>query len=482
MSKPLAGGWVSNIFLVPKKEPGKYWLILNLKSLNEHVEYTKFKVDHIEQVLNMIFPGAWLSSVDLTQAFNHIKISSKDYRYLMFTWHGQFYCYTCAPNGLSNCPYMFSKICKPLLGHLRRNLVDILIYIDDTILVADSVDKMRANVRLMLDCFHTAGFIVNSKKSCLEPQQCLTFLGFVIDTVKYTISLTDEKRHDIHGMTLKILHNKCKKFSIKFIAKLVGKIVALFPSSEHAPLHYRPLDRFKIQALLLNNNNWNAKVQLDHNCLRTVQWWHDNVFTTKLERSLHTTPVDKHLYCDSSGQGWGSYIDGVEAKSVFAQNQLHLSINSKELLAVYYGLLSHIDKLRNKHVLIYSDNFTTVSTLKTKSSSDRFRDRLVVKIFEVVFNNNLTVSVSFIRRKHNYFADHASRSLTKNFHTEWGISPDTLTVLCHNGLNANIDLFASHLNHILPKFCSWYPCPGTYMVDCFNLDWSQFNGYIFRTI
>ena len=242
LSKPLAGGWVSNIFLIPKKEPGKYQLILNLKSLNEHVKYTKFKMDHIEQVLNMIFPGAWLSSVDLTQAFNHIKISSKDYGYLMFTWRGLFYCYICAPNGLSNCPYMFSKICKPLLGHLRRNLVDILIYIDDTILVADSVDKMYANIRLMLDCFRSAGFIVNAKKSCLEPTQRLTFLGFVIDTVKYTILLTDEKRHDIHGMTLKILHHKRKQFSIKFIAKLVGKIVTSFPSSEHEPLHYRPLD------------------------------------------------------------------------------------------------------------------------------------------------------------------------------------------------------------------------------------------------
>ena len=118
LDKPFDKGWVSNIFLVPKKLPGEYRLILNLKPLNKFVTYKKFKMDHIEQVLNMITEHCFLGSVDLQQAFNHIKISLKSIPYLMFMWRKQYYCYTCAPNGLSNCPYMFSKVCKPLLAYL----------------------------------------------------------------------------------------------------------------------------------------------------------------------------------------------------------------------------------------------------------------------------------------------------------------------------------------------------------------------------
>ena len=43
----------------------------------------------------------------------------------------------------------------------------------------------------------------------------------------------------------------------------------------------------------------------------------------------------------------------------------------------------------------------------------------------------------------------------------------------------DIYLFASSLNHQLPRFCSYKPCDRVYRVDCFTLDWSNFNGYVF---
>ena len=74
LEAPFPKGWTSNIFLVPKKTPGKYRLILNLKKLNQYVTYNKFKMDHIDQVLNMVFPNCFFLSVDLTQAFNHLSM------------------------------------------------------------------------------------------------------------------------------------------------------------------------------------------------------------------------------------------------------------------------------------------------------------------------------------------------------------------------------------------------------------------------
>ena len=59
LDSPYKVDWTSNIFLVPKKTPGEYRLILNLKKLNKYVTYTKFKMDHIVQVLNMMFPNCF---------------------------------------------------------------------------------------------------------------------------------------------------------------------------------------------------------------------------------------------------------------------------------------------------------------------------------------------------------------------------------------------------------------------------------------
>ena len=117
---------------------------------------------------------------------------------------------------------------------------------------------------------------------------------------------------------------------------------------------------------------------------------------------------------------------------------------------------------------------------KKRNSSDKLRDRIVGKIYSLIFNNNMTLSVSFIKGKNNYFADSTSRSVVKNIHTEWSLGSDTVSLLkTKYGLQPDIDLFASHLNNIVPKFCSWYPCPGTFLVDCFNLDWSKFNCFMF---
>ena len=163
----------------------------------------------------------------------------------MFSWCGEFYCYMYTPNGLSNCPYMFSKICKLLLAYLRKQLIDILIYIDN-------------------------GFMVNFKKSCLQPTQQLVFLGFLIDTVEYSISLTDKKCQDIFDIMPRIFKHKIRKIPSKYLAKLIGKIIVMFSANEHMLLHYRVLDHFKIKVLKLNHNNWKGKCKLNDKCLKVV--------------------------------------------------------------------------------------------------------------------------------------------------------------------------------------------------------------------
>ena len=186
-------------------------------------------------------------------------------------------------------------------------------------MVAKTYDQMKRNIDLTLKCFKDMGFLVNFKKSNLEPSQQLEFLSFLIDTVKFTISLTSQKRTDIHDMCSRIIRHPSKKIKIRYLAKLIGKIIATFPTSEHVPLHYRVLDRFKVKCLIRNKQNWSGSCILPKNCITVVKWWYDNVFTEKMSRSLHSKDIDINLYCDSSGFGWGSYVNGREAKSVFSQ-------------------------------------------------------------------------------------------------------------------------------------------------------------------
>ena len=73
LSRTLKNGWHSNIFLCPKCN-GSFHMILNLKPLNQFIQYKKFKMPNIYTVMAMVKPHDKLISVDLSNAYSSLKI------------------------------------------------------------------------------------------------------------------------------------------------------------------------------------------------------------------------------------------------------------------------------------------------------------------------------------------------------------------------------------------------------------------------
>ena len=70
-------GFVSNVFGRPKKD-GTYRMILNLRSLNEFVDYQHFKTDNILTALKLMWPKCFMASVDLKDGNYSVPIASED--------------------------------------------------------------------------------------------------------------------------------------------------------------------------------------------------------------------------------------------------------------------------------------------------------------------------------------------------------------------------------------------------------------------
>ena len=77
---------------------------------------------------------------------------------------------------------------------LRTQLIDILIYIDDTFLRAPTFSEMVSNLQLTRDLFQKCGLSINEEKSCVTPSQCMEFLGFILNTIDFSILVTPQKR------------------------------------------------------------------------------------------------------------------------------------------------------------------------------------------------------------------------------------------------------------------------------------------------
>ena len=53
---------------------GLKWIILNLKRLNEFVDYKHFKMESLQNVLELIRPGVYMASNDLKDAFYSVAV------------------------------------------------------------------------------------------------------------------------------------------------------------------------------------------------------------------------------------------------------------------------------------------------------------------------------------------------------------------------------------------------------------------------
>ena len=71
------GEFISPIFLREKSDGG-YRLILNLKKLNESVEYKKFKTETLATVIQFIGPNTYMAKLDIKDAYYSIRIYEPD--------------------------------------------------------------------------------------------------------------------------------------------------------------------------------------------------------------------------------------------------------------------------------------------------------------------------------------------------------------------------------------------------------------------
>ena len=160
------GEYLSPIFVTEKKD-GSFRMILNLKSLNQHVEYQHFKMDSVWTAIRLMTTNCYMASIDLKDAYFSVPIAKSHQKLLKFEWNNVLYKFTCFPNGLACCHRKFTKIIKPVfstlrqLGHLSTN------YIDDSCLFGQDWDDCAQNVIDTVKILDTLGLWYTHINLCL---------------------------------------------------------------------------------------------------------------------------------------------------------------------------------------------------------------------------------------------------------------------------------------------------------------------------
>ena len=231
-------GFYSNLFLVPKKDRGQR-PVINLKALNNFVNKQHFKMEGIHTLKDLLRKGDWLAKIDLKDAFFSIPIHLNHKKFLRFIFKENTYQFNCLPFGLSSTPWVFTKTLKPALAILRERDVHLIAYIDDILILEESRELILDHVigmRYLLECL---GFIVNTKKSVLNPAQVIEFLGLSVDSIAIEIRLPPIKIKQIRAESRKLARQET--VSAHILAQLLGKMNATNCVLPPEPLFYHHL-------------------------------------------------------------------------------------------------------------------------------------------------------------------------------------------------------------------------------------------------
>ena len=165
-------------------------------------------------------------------------------------------------------------------------------------------DLALTHASTALNVLEGLGFVVNYKKSCLEPSQVIEFLGFEINSQTLAILLPRDKIRNIRKQCQILLDNphlSVRELS-KFLGLLTSSIQAIFP----APLHYRNLQFAKNQALQ-KFHSYETVVHLNQQAVQEIQWWRDHLHAWNgraiLRQPIQAYPTYNRDRCLNQGVG-----------------------------------------------------------------------------------------------------------------------------------------------------------------------------------
>ena len=301
-----------------------------------------------------------MRSLDLTHAYYSVSISPESQKYLKFQVQDQLYKFVTLPNGLRSAPQIFTKLMKPVYSTLRTRSRVSSGYLDDSFLLGDTFAECQRNANDSCALFNELGFTVSGEKSVTLPTQVIVHLGFVLNSISMTVSLTKDKIDNVTRLGQDIISRR--SCSIRVVAQLIGTLVSCSSGVEYGPLYHKRLEIEKIDALKKNQGSFEAQMQHSELAKSDIRWWIEK--SSQYPKKIsHGNPYFT-LTTDASLEGWGAHRGGMRptAGRWLAQEiGENKHINCLELEAAKLGLQALCAKDEGVHILLQLDNVTAVT-------------------------------------------------------------------------------------------------------------------------
>ena len=246
-------GFYSRLFLVPKPE-NKWRPVIDLSVVNTFLHVPTFKMETAEVIRASLQAGEWVASIDLTDAYFHVPIHQKFQKYLRFHVQGQAYQFRALPFGIATAPLEFTRVVKEVKFIALSQGVRIHQYLDDWLVRAKDPDSCARDVQKLINLVGKLGWIVNFKKSELNPTQDLEFLGYRFNLREGLVYPNQKKLDKLKILAVSILQGHTT--TPRKLMSLIGVMASMEKTVPSGRIHMRPFQWFL-------KTNWHFPQSLD---------------------------------------------------------------------------------------------------------------------------------------------------------------------------------------------------------------------------
>ena len=333
---------ISALGAIPKPDSSSVQLIHDCsmppgKGFNSYFQSNYFKFQTLDDALKMIGPGYFLSKIDLKSAYQSVPIHPSNYAGTGLKWKFKgnkckftYFVDTRLSFEGKRSPEIFNRLTQAVRCIMaRKGYNAIVVYLDDFLVIGESREACQAAFDALLSLLRNLGFRINWSK-VVHPTQRLVFLGVLIDTVRCTLSLPEDKLEALKAFLLEFsLRKRASKGQFQALAgKLNWACRVVYGGRTF-------LRRILDQTNQLNSPN--AKFKLNKDFYADLDWWLSffSVFNGKHLFLDKLPTID--VQTDACTYGAGAYFHGDWHYHSFVMDTPEVRdfhINYKEVMAI----------------------------------------------------------------------------------------------------------------------------------------------------
>lgn len=174
----------------------------------------------------------------------------------------------------------------------------VVIYVDDIIILATSEEEATTHLMIARQCMAQLGIQVNEKKSMAKPSHILTYLGYILDLKKKTITISNKKRYSIRHLAARELQSQ---FTTK---KRLAKLLGVLQGSRDALPCLNPMSA-RLYRLLYNKQaiGWTVPFACWESCRPELVYWANLKQWQSINYPSQSQSPDIVVYSDASATG-----------------------------------------------------------------------------------------------------------------------------------------------------------------------------------